>query len=125
MPEAGALLPSRSGPGLLERFGLPTRSLLLAPLASASAAASSWGIAPSAMAIILFCIEEILPPILAQTPIENPSSAGSPNFCSYSTSSPSATSRVAGFNRPPPRGMFTPETFPTRETIPSSGGSVF
>src|SRR5215204_4671719 len=44
--------------------------------------ASSWGIAPPAMATISFSMEEIVPPALAQTPIEKPSSTGSPIFCS-------------------------------------------
>src|SRR5918994_7423483 len=93
-------------------------------LASASASASSWGIAPPAMATKSFSMEDIAPPMLAQTPIEKPSSAGSPILCSYSTSSPSETSGVAGFNRPPPKGRFTPEILPTKEIMPSSGGSV-
>ncbi len=76
------------------------------------------------MATMSFSMEEISPPTLAQTPMEKPSSTGSPIFCSYSTSSPSETSGVAGFSRPPPRGRFTPEILPTRETMPSSGQSV-
>ncbi|MDF2704163.1 MAG: hypothetical protein K0S10_3109 [Rubrobacteraceae bacterium] len=76
------------------------------------------------MATMSFSMEDISPPRLAQTPIEKPSSTGSPIFCPYPTSSPSETSGMAGFNRPPPRGRFTPEILPTRETMPSSGGSV-
>jgi hypothetical protein len=77
------------------------------------------------MATMSFSIEDISPPTLAQTPIEKPSSTGSPIFCSYSTSSPSETSGVAGFNNPPPKGRCTPEILPTKETMPSLGGSVF
>src|ERR687897_2670683 len=80
-----------------------------AMLASASASASSWGSAPPAMATMSFSIEDISPPTLAQTPMEKPSSAGSPIFCSYSALSPSETSGVAGSNKPPPRGGGPPE----------------
>ena len=37
-----------------------------------------------------------VPPALAHTPTEKPSSTGSPIFCSYPTSSPSETSASAG-----------------------------
>src|SRR5919202_1947404 len=87
--------------------------------ASASASASSWGTAPPEMATMSSSTEEISPPALAQTPTERPSSAGSPIFCSYSTSSPSETSTSAGSKKRPPKGRFMPEILPTSETMPS------
>jgi hypothetical protein len=72
-----------------------------------------------------FSTEEIVPPALAQTPTERPSSAGSPIFCSHSTSSPSETSTSVGSRKAPPKGRCMPEILPAREMMPSSGGSVF
>jgi hypothetical protein len=62
--------------------------------------------------------------MLAQTPMEKPSSTGSPIFCSYSTQAPSEMSGLAGSRKRPPNGKCTPNTLPTSETMPSSGGSV-
>src|SRR3712207_8279953 len=75
--------------------------------------------APPEIATTSSSIEEIVPSMLAHTPMEKPSSTGSPIFCSYSTSSPSETSALAGFRKRPPSGMFTPLTSLTSETMRS------
>ena len=69
--------------------------------------------APPEMATTSSSIEETVPAMLAHTPMEKPSSTGSPIFCSYSTSSPSEMSGVAGLRNLPPSGRLTPETLPT------------